>query len=135
MNDRKDKLNTLMIFICSLDEPEVFKEITFIDGAKGKYFVSDKGRILSLCNNEPRILKAYVCGNQYNKGYRKVSICGKDRKISRLVALAFLPCDDNSKMVVDHINEDKHDDRLSNLQWVTQKENVTLHYERLKQEQ
>lgn len=129
MNNNKDKLNSLINFIVSLDEPETFKEIDFIDGADGMYFISDKGRVLSLYNNKPRILKPFVCGNSDgNKGYMYVSICGKDRKVSRLVAKAFIP-NPAGKPIVDHIDEDKHNNSVSNLQWLTHSENIQKHFQ------
>lgn len=135
MNDSKDKLNSLINFLLALDEEEIFKEITFIDGAEGKYFVSNRGRVLSLTRNTPHILKPFICGNTgNNKGYEYVSICGKDRKINRLVALAFLPNPDG-KPIVDHIDEDKHNNNLSNLQWLTQSENISKHYREVKQKE
>ena len=57
MNDSKDKLNSLINFLLALDEEEIFKDITFIDGAEGKYFVSNRGRVLSLTRNTPHILQ------------------------------------------------------------------------------
>ena len=135
MNDSKDKLNSLVCFTSSLKEPETFKEIDFIEGTNGLYFISDKGRVLSLYRNEPHILKPFVCGNSGdNKGYLYVSICGKDRKINRLVALAFIPNLDN-KPIVDHIDEDKHNNDVSNLQWLTHSVNTQKHFQKVKQEQ
>ncbi len=128
MNDSKDKLKSLVCFIVSIEQDEEFREITFIEKACGKYFVSNKGRVLSLCHNEPKILKPFVCGNSgNNKGYEYVSIGDKDYKVSVLVAKAFIPNPEN-KPVVDHINEDKHCNLVSNLQWLTQSENLYKHW-------
>lgn len=134
MNDSKDKLNSLVCFLVGLEDEEEFREITFIDNVDGKYFVSNKGRVLSLCRNVPKILKPFVCGNQgNNKGYQYITIGDRDYKISILVAKAFIPNPDN-KPIVDHINEDKHCNIVSNLQWLTQSENLHKHWNKHKLE-
>ena len=86
------------------------------------YMVSKDGRVLSLKNSEPIILK-----NQTRlKGYKFVNL--REGKISklidvhRLVLMAFvgMPPD---KMECDHINRVRDDNRLENLRWVTKIEN------------
>jgi hypothetical protein len=47
--------------------------------------------------------------------------------VGRLVLETFNP-PSNPKLQADHINGDKTDDRLSNLQWLTQKENILKKY-------
>lgn len=60
-------------------------------------------------------------------GYMRVSLCrnGKKQKyaVHRIIALAFIP-NPERKPVVDHINRDRSDNRLSNLHWATYKENM-----------
>ena len=69
-----------------------------------------------------RILKPGICG----KGYYSVSLTinnkNKNLKIHRLVALHFIPNIDNKKCV-DHINNIKLDNTISNLRWRTHQEN------------
>lgn len=48
---------------------------------------------------------------------------GKTAKIHRLVAQAFIPQTDPLRIHVNHINGIKDDNRVANLEWVTQKEN------------
>ena len=52
-------------------------------------------------------------------------------KVSRLVALTFIPNPDN-KSDVDHINTIRTDDSLENLRWVTRSENMNNIITRLK---
>ena len=98
---------------------EVWKEIPWADS---NYFVSNKGRVLSLCNSQPIILRPYNIG-----GYYKVSICGRDRKINRLVAQAFIDNPQN-KPVVHHKDHNKLNNDVSNLEWATYKENTTAYH-------
>lgn len=42
----------------------------------------------------------------------------------RLVAETFLPYDPQGRLVVDHIDSDKHNNNVSNLQWITPSENI-----------
>ncbi len=56
------------------------------------------------------------------KGYSYVNCEGKTRAVHRLVAMKFIPNPDN-KPCVNHINGDKSDNRLANLEWATHAEN------------
>ena len=82
------------------------------------YQISNLGRVKSLKYGKERILK----NKQDTKGYEFVNINGKCPKVHRLVASAFVPNTDN-KPQIDHINTDRTDNRVENLQWVTNKEN------------
>lgn len=55
-------------------------------------------------------------------GYVRVEIRGKKYLLHRLLAQAFIP-NPGSKPQVNHINGDKADNRLANLEWVTRSEN------------
>jgi hypothetical protein len=103
---------------------EIFKDIPGYDGL---YQVSNLGNVKSLnykrSNNE-KILKKVICGNYY------VVCLSKDNKIKnkyvhQLVAMAFLNhIPDGHKLVVDHMNFNKIDNRVDNLQLVSQRENT-----------
>lgn len=83
------------------------------------YQISNFGRVK---NNKGKLIKPHI-----NKcGYIELHL-GKDgkhynRKIHRLVAEAFIPNPDQLPQV-DHIDTDKANNIVSNLRWVTSKEN------------
>ena len=96
-----------------------------IEGYEGLYMVSSEGRVKRLqskgCKQE-RILKPI--NNGY--GYLRVTLF-KDGKhithrIHRLVANTFIPNPEN-KPEVNHIDEDKENNCVDNLEWCTRKYN------------
>lgn len=93
-------------------------------GYEEKYLVSNYGQV--------RINNGKILNQSYDsKGYLKVQlyinkkqIC---RKVHRLVALTFLD-NYNDKEQVNHIDGDKTNNNVCNLEWVTCKENVEHAY-------
>lgn len=101
------------------------EEFRDIPGYEGLYQVSNLGRVKSFWNKTEKILKPAKNSN----GYMQVVLCKSDIKkgvtIHQLIAMTFLghePC--GHGLVVDHINNDKTDNRLDNLQVVTHRFNV-----------
>jgi hypothetical protein len=110
---------------------EIFKDIP---GYEGLYQVSNLGNVKSIpreqrCTNGYRITKEKILKQSIDGGgYFNISIykdgIAKTIKVHQLVAIAFLnhmPC--GHKLVIDHINDDKLDNRVENLQIVTQRFN------------
>lgn len=96
-----------------------------VPGFENLYKVSDSGRVKSLprCGTIGGILKQSI--DRY--GYLKVVLYKNNTPhyftVHRLVALAFIPNKFN-KPEVDHINHKRTDNRVENLRWVTNKENI-----------
>lgn len=103
---------------------EIWKDV---DGFEGKYKVSNLGNVLSLdfCRTgKPKLLKP----KHHHTGYLIVRLCNGaqskqvNKSIHSLVANAFIPNPDN-KRCINHIDGDKTNNHVSNLEWVTHAEN------------
>jgi len=99
-------------------------------GFEGYYEVSDLGRVRTVAresvksNNRKCVVKERILAQANVRGYKKVTLkCDgirKDMRVHRLVAMAFL---DKPKEMVNHIDGDKTNNRLDNLEWATRSEN------------
>ena len=114
---------------------EVFKTIE-IDGLE-RYQVSNKGRVVSNSQNVSKFLKP-----QSDKvGYLHVRLYPDDQrfgvypngrgkipkleKVHRLVALHFIPQPEGIEfLTVNHIDGDKKNNDVTNLEWVSHQENI-----------
>ena len=98
-----------------------------------EYYVSRDGRIMSTKGGKEKILKGAVIKN----GYQKVTLqqrLGQKGEIQpyvhTLVALAFLPAPPTpmgrtrGSSVVDHKDENKLNNYVTNLHWISVKENI-----------
>jgi hypothetical protein len=105
---------------------EIWKDI---HGYEGLYEASSFGRVRSLdrvtskgYKVKGRVKKLTVGG----RGYYNVKLSGKTMAVHQLVAMAFLGHIPNGhSLVVDHIDNDKINNKLDNLQLITQRHNAS----------
>lgn len=92
-------------------------------GYEELYLVSNYGRVKSLKTNN--IMSDQARGEKHP--YKTVNLSknsiSKKIDVHILVAQAFIANDDPSKIEVDHINKNTHDNYVENLRWVTPSEN------------
>ena len=101
---------------------EVWKDIK---GYEGKYQVSNYGRIRNINSN--KILKP----NKHKTGYLNIDLHGKNKYmpyIHVLVANAFIE-KPNDTVEVNHIDGNKENNCVDNLEWVTKSQNIIHAYE------
>ncbi|STX00280.1 NUMOD4 motif [Kluyvera ascorbata] len=92
------------------------------------YEVSNEGEVRNTKTGN-YLTKSRSKSNNYYKVTLTVYVNGKSNpfpiEIHRLVAQTFVPKPQtNERLVVDHIDDDKHNNNLSNLQWLTHNENI-----------
>lgn len=100
---------------------ETWKEIK---GYEGIYEVSDCGRVRGIdrFTKGKLLFNRILFGALHPDGYHIVNLQGKTHRTHRLVAEAFIPNPSN-KPHVNHIDGDKLNNFLDNLEWVTDLEN------------
>lgn len=98
---------------------EVWKEVKGYDGA---YEISNFGNVLSNRYVNPRLLTPDKSTGYYRVALSKHGII-RQTLIHRLIAEHFI-LNPNKKHQVNHIDEDKLNNSISNLEWVTHRENI-----------
>ena len=85
------------------------------------YEVSNMGRVRNS-------ITKYILKDHDAKGYRHIGFKIKSKikwyQVHRLVLENFKPCDNMENLEVNHLDENKSNNKLDNLEWCTRKENV-----------
>lgn len=107
-------------------DSEAWKPIDWLDDVDPKMFmVSNMGRVKNVAKYY-HILVRITYTTKKDRGYAQLyRLSKKDTHpyiLSRLVATAFLPNPDNLPEV-DHLDADHHNNKVSNLEWVTSEDN------------
>lgn len=102
------------------------EEFRDIEGYEGLYQISNLGRVKSFKGKKERVLKSAVD----SAGYLMVVLCNdstrKTYRIHKLVAINFLNHKpDGYKLVVDHIDNNKLNNNIDNLQLITPRKNLS----------
>lgn len=100
-----------------------FKQIH--QGERVNKFLNDEGLIISV-SKKGKITETYG-SDKGNTGYKltRANLFGEgQQRVHRLVALLFIGNPPEGKDKVDHINAKKNDNRVCNLRWVNDTENM-----------
>lgn len=110
----------------SAQQPQTTEEWREIPGSEGRYEVSDQGRVRSYryhkqWHTEPLYLSTFVSNLGYV--YQRLYIAGTDKNhgVHRLVMLAFVG---PSELEVNHKDGNRQNNHISNLEYMTHRENT-----------
>ena len=116
------------------NKEEIWRDIHFIENGieydfRGLYQVSTDGRVKSLGNDKTKKEKILKAKNRCGYEYVNLSKNGKRKNftVHRLVAHMFLSNDNPiEKIEVNHIDENKENNHISNLEWCTREYNMNF---------
>ena len=87
------------------------------------YYITEDGRVFS--DKQSKLKELKLSKNKY--GYLRIVLNRVSRDIHRLVAKTYIE-NPNNLPQVNHIDENKLNNDVSNLEWITQKENAIHSY-------
>lgn len=94
-----------------------------IKGYEGEYAITEDGKVWS--HKHKKFLKTFVSNNGYLRVRLHKNGKGKNYRVHRLVAEAYIPNPYNLPEV-HHINSIRTDNRIENLAWVSKEDNLKL---------
>lgn len=103
------------------------EEYRDVVGYEGHYQISNFGNLKSLKNNKEKILKKNMDDEGYYRSNLTLNKKYKTKRLHLLVAEAFMnhKSDGTTKLVINHIDGNKTNNNVNNLEIVTHRENIT----------
>jgi hypothetical protein len=102
-------------------DKEIFKPISF----NKNYLISNLGRAYVKEHYSTKYISSkYLKLTKLTTGYSTITIDGKKYLVHRLVATEFIKKESEEKNIVNHIDSDRLNNKVENLEWCTLKENI-----------